>query len=108
MAETIAEVAVPVSSPVTSTSPPVPRCMSTSPPSSASPTPQWRHPGRTSAPSHRYRGPKAGEPRIDWILTTKGLETVSTRIDTFNVDGTYPSDHFPVEATLRWADDVVA
>ena len=51
---------------------------------------------------HRYRGPKAGEPRIDWILTTAGLATVSTRINTFDVGGRYPSDHFPVEAVLAF------
>jgi endonuclease/exonuclease/phosphatase family metal-dependent hydrolase len=49
---------------------------------------------------HRYKGPKEGEPRIDWILTTPGLRTVSTRINTFEVDGKYPSDHFPIEAVL--------
>ncbi|GAA1625599.1 MULTISPECIES: endonuclease/exonuclease/phosphatase family protein [Brevibacterium] len=65
-------------------------------------------PGEDIGTFHRYKGPKAGEPRIDWILTTPGLETVATRIDTFNVDGTYPSDHFPVEATLRWTGDVRA
>jgi endonuclease/exonuclease/phosphatase family metal-dependent hydrolase len=57
-------------------------------------------PGEDIGTFHRYKGPKTGEPRIDWILTTAGLRTVSTRIDTFNVDGTYPSDHFPVEAVL--------
>ncbi|WP_181273419.1 endonuclease/exonuclease/phosphatase family protein [Brevibacterium oceani] len=57
-------------------------------------------PGEDIGTFHRYKGPQAGEPRIDWILTTAGLRTVSTRIDTFNLDGTYPSDHFPVEAVL--------
>ena len=51
---------------------------------------------------HRYRGPKAGEPRIDWILTTDGLATVATKINTFEVGGKYPSDHFPVEAVLAF------
>ncbi len=57
-------------------------------------------PGEDIGTFHRYKGPKAGEPRIDWILTTPGLRTVSTRIDTFDDDGKYPSDHFPVEAVL--------
>ena len=57
-------------------------------------------PGEDIGTFHRYKGPKAGEPRVDWILTTSGLRTVSTRIDTFAVDGKYPSDHFPVEAVL--------
>ena len=60
-------------------------------------------PGEDIGTFHRYTGPKAGEPRIDWILTTPGLRTVSTRIDTFEIDGTYPSDHFPVEAVLEFS-----
>lgn len=57
-------------------------------------------PGEDIGTFHRYKGPKAGEPRIDWILTTSGLRTVSTAINTFAVDGKYPSDHFPIEAVL--------
>ncbi|GAA1540571.1 endonuclease/exonuclease/phosphatase family protein [Brevibacterium picturae] len=53
---------------------------------------------------HRYRGPKDGDPRIDWILTSSDLQTVSTRINTFSVGCEYPSDHFPVEAVLRYVD----
>lgn len=53
---------------------------------------------------HRYRGPKIGEPRIDWILTSSGLRTVTTRINTFSSHGEYPSDHFPVEAVLSYVD----
>ncbi|MCF2571909.1 endonuclease/exonuclease/phosphatase family protein [Brevibacterium sp. UCMA 11754] len=61
-------------------------------------------PGEDIGTFHRYRGPKDGDPRIDWILTTPGLRTVSTRINTYNLDGEYPSDHFPVEAVLRYVD----
>ncbi|GAA3840418.1 MULTISPECIES: endonuclease/exonuclease/phosphatase family protein [Brevibacterium] len=61
-------------------------------------------PGEDIGTFHRYKGPKAGAPRIDWILTTPGIETVATRIDTYSSGGTYPSDHFPVEATLRWSE----
>lgn len=53
---------------------------------------------------HRYKGPKVGDPRIDWILTSPGLRTVSTRINTFSEQGSYPSDHFPVEAILSYVD----
>lgn len=60
-------------------------------------------PGEDIGTFHRYKGPKAGEPRIDWILTTPGLRTLSTCIDTFQVDGKYPSDHFPVEAVLEFS-----
>src|SRR5699024_9438667 len=51
---------------------------------------------------HRYSGPKAGGPRIDWILTTAGLATVSTTLNTFDVVGKYPSGQFPVEAVLAF------
>lgn len=61
-------------------------------------------PGEDIGTFHRYRGPKAGDGRIDWILTTSAFETLSTRINTFNVDGAYPSDHFPIEAVLRFRD----
>ena len=42
--------------------------------------------------------------RIDWILRSKGFSTVSAGIDRANNNGRYPSDHFPVEAILRWKD----
>lgn len=61
-------------------------------------------PGEDIGTFHRYRGPQAGDPRIDWILTTPRLRTVSTRINTYRVRGEYPSDHFPVEAVLRRVD----
>ncbi|WP_209324767.1 endonuclease/exonuclease/phosphatase family protein [Brevibacterium renqingii] len=57
-------------------------------------------PGEDIGTFHRYNGPKQGEPRIDWILTTAGLATVATTINTFSAHGRYPSDHFPVEAVL--------
>ncbi len=53
---------------------------------------------------HRYKGPKVGDGRIDWILTTSDLRTLSTRINTFCTDGEYPSDHFPIEAVLDYVD----
>jgi endonuclease/exonuclease/phosphatase family metal-dependent hydrolase len=49
---------------------------------------------------HDYKGPVSG-PRIDWILTSPGVRTTSASINTFTLDGEYPSDHFPVQATLR-------
>lgn len=61
-------------------------------------------PGENIGTFHRYKGPKDGDPRIDWILTTSDLQTVSTRINTFSAGGEYPSDHFPVEAVLRRVD----
>lgn len=63
-----------------------------------------RAPGENIGTFHRYRGPNVGEGRIDWILTSPDLRTVSTRINTFCADGAYPSDHFPVEAVLSYVD----
>lgn len=61
-------------------------------------------PGEDIGTFHRYKGPKPGDGRIDWILTTSDLRTISTRINTFCRDGEYPSDHFPIEAVLRYVD----
>ncbi|MFB0522563.1 MAG: endonuclease/exonuclease/phosphatase family protein [Candidatus Bathyarchaeia archaeon] len=38
---------------------------------------------------------------IDWILYRGDMKATKAEIGTFNVDGRYPSDHFPVIAELR-------
>lgn len=48
-----------------------------------------------------YRPPRVGAPRIDWILTTRGIHVASAGINGRPVDGAWPSDHFPVQAVLR-------
>jgi endonuclease/exonuclease/phosphatase family metal-dependent hydrolase len=49
---------------------------------------------------HGFTGkPEAG--RIDWILVNRTFEPVESGIDRSQRDGRYPSDHFPVTATLR-------
>jgi endonuclease/exonuclease/phosphatase family metal-dependent hydrolase len=61
--------------------------------------------------SPRRDGPEAtfhdftGTPdrRIDWILQ-RGFEVERVRTVTTHAHGRYPSDHFPVLATLRWQD----
>ena len=40
-------------------------------------------------------------PRIDWILTNRRFEVLDATIDRRAFDGHYPSDHFPVTATIR-------
>jgi endonuclease/exonuclease/phosphatase family metal-dependent hydrolase len=40
--------------------------------------------------------------RIDWILHTRHFAVVDAYIDHRKRSGRYPSDHFPVTATLRW------
>lgn len=52
---------------------------------------------------HDYKGMDARGGRIDWILTSPGVRTVSAGINTFTHEGRHPSDHFPVQATLELA-----
>ena len=40
--------------------------------------------------------------RIDWVLHTRHFVVVDAYIDRNKRNGRYPSDHFPVTATLRW------
>ncbi|MEZ6118002.1 MAG: endonuclease/exonuclease/phosphatase family protein [Pirellulaceae bacterium] len=41
--------------------------------------------------------------RIDWILASPAFEVKNAEIDKSSVDGRFPSDHFPVNATLEFA-----
>ncbi|MER5427835.1 endonuclease/exonuclease/phosphatase family protein [Streptomyces sp. NPDC002588] len=49
---------------------------------------------------HGYRRLKADGQRIDWILATPGVTVRRAWVDTFTVDGQYPSDHLPVLASV--------
>lgn len=40
--------------------------------------------------------------RIDWILHSPNLQTVSARINRSQPNGHLPSDHYPVQAVLRY------
>lgn len=53
---------------------------------------------------HGWQGPTPGDRRIDWILLRGPVRALDTEIVTYNRDGVWPSDHFPVVATLQWAD----
>ncbi len=44
-----------------------------------------------------------GDERIDWILSRGPVVFDSIEISTFDKDGHYPSDHFPVVAAIRFA-----
>lgn len=50
---------------------------------------------------HSFRGPQPGAQRIDWILARGPVTVEATEIVTFQQDGQYPSDHFPVVAWLK-------
>ncbi|AKN73840.1 endonuclease [Streptomyces sp. PBH53] len=49
---------------------------------------------------HGYRPLTPDGDRIDWILTTPGVTTHRASINTFSLDGQFPSDHLPVQASL--------
>jgi len=57
-------------------------------------------PAAESGTFNAFRG-KCGGARIDWILFNRRLEPLDAAIDRRSFDGRYPSDHFPVSATLR-------
>ena len=49
----------------------------------------------------RYRPPQPDGKRIDWIFVSPGVEVERASIDTSALNGQYPSDHFPVQVSLR-------
>jgi endonuclease/exonuclease/phosphatase family metal-dependent hydrolase len=54
---------------------------------------------------HGFTGRGEHAARIDWIIRSSAFATVSATIDRTNDNGRYPSDHFPVEAVLRWREN---
>ncbi len=72
------------------------------------PVDSWRrlHPDIVPAESgtfHSFTG-KLSEAKIDHIFVPATAKLIDAEIMHFNKDGTYPSDHFPVRATVKWAD----
>ena len=64
----------------------------------------WRDVAAPAGPKgtfHEFKG-SPGADRIDWVLYRGGLKPVSVETITDNVDGRYPSDHFPVLAVFEW------
>ncbi len=49
---------------------------------------------------HGFTG-NAGSQRIDWILISERFDVVATEIDRHHAGDLWPSDHFPVIATIR-------
>jgi endonuclease/exonuclease/phosphatase family metal-dependent hydrolase len=47
-----------------------------------------------------WAGRRSGA-RIDWIVTTKHFDALNASINHTNLQGRYPSDHYPVEAVVR-------
>ncbi len=67
------------------------------------------HPERTDqeATYHGFRGKTEGS-RIDWVLHSPQFQTLTATIDTTHEGLKYPSDHFPVAATLLRIDEAPA
>jgi len=57
-------------------------------------------PGPYEGTRHKFTGGMTGD-RIDWIITTNNFATLDAGIDRTNFNGRYPSDHFPVTATVK-------
>lgn len=45
-------------------------------------------------------------PRIDYIFATPDLRVIDVQIVRTSFDGMYPSDHFPIDANLRYIDRI--
>jgi endonuclease/exonuclease/phosphatase family metal-dependent hydrolase len=59
------------------------------------------YPDETSVGTyHGFRGGTSGT-KIDYILVPAGVQTLAADIVQEKLDGRYPSDHFPVTATIR-------
>lgn len=63
-----------------------------------------RRTGRDIATFHGYRKPKLGGPAIDWIMHTSALTPLSHGINEFRLEDQAPSDHWPVQALLEYAE----
>jgi hypothetical protein len=49
---------------------------------------------------HNFSG-KAGGSRIDWLFVGGNVTSRDAKVDRWNKDGKYPSDHFPVSAEIE-------
>lgn len=49
-----------------------------------------------------YHGYGQADDPIDWMLASDSFQVVSSQIDRFHAETLYPSDHYPVCASLEW------
>ena len=61
---------------------------------------QLIHPDKSIGTRHGFNGRFTG-PQIDHIRICNNIRALDARIDNHNVNGRYPSDHFPVYADLK-------
>ena len=57
--------------------------------------------GPAYATIHNYQPLVPDGERADWILTTPDVTALAALVNTYRLDGQYPSDHLPVEVRLR-------
>ncbi|CAM5272719.1 endonuclease/exonuclease/phosphatase family protein [Streptomyces abikoensis] len=57
--------------------------------------------GPQYATFHGYRPLVPDGDRIDWILASPSVRTLRARINTYALDGRFPSDHLPVQALVE-------
>jgi len=50
---------------------------------------------------HKFDGNNKQTKRIDWVLHTKEFSPIEIQLIKTHENNLYPSDHFPVEATLK-------
>ena len=58
------------------------------------------HPSDPAAGTFHGYG-QASDP-IDWVLVSGHFEVIAAEIDRYHEGNLYPSDHYPVTATLQW------
>ncbi|MCS7462106.1 endonuclease/exonuclease/phosphatase family protein [Paenibacillus doosanensis] len=56
--------------------------------------------GQPGLTAHSFRGGSEGEP-IDYIFVSPNAQVVRTLVERSQVDGAYPSDHYPIVAVVR-------
>jgi endonuclease/exonuclease/phosphatase family metal-dependent hydrolase len=56
--------------------------------------------GNDEGTFNSFKGDSSGE-KIDFIFVTKDFQIESAKIDKYNQNGKYPSDHFPVVAIIK-------
>ncbi len=59
----------------------------------------WPYPEETT--HHPFSGTHPEGQRIDWILVHKDFEVNKVEIIKDNINGKYPSDHFPVLIEIK-------
>ena len=57
--------------------------------------------GEIGLTAHDFEGGAEGEP-IDYIFVTPDVNVVDISVDRRQIDGKYPSDHYPIIAKLQW------